>query len=288
MRTFSVSVVISFYNKIEYLNLILAALERQSFRDFEVVIADDGSREEVVDEIRSIMARSPLAIQHLWHEDKGFRKTRIFNEAIRKSRSSYLIFMDGDCIPHWKFVEEHYLNREPRVLLAGRRVYLSEKLSRSLDAEKIRNGYLEGGFLIRLLADALFGKSSHVIKGVYIRNSALRKFLNRSMKGVLGSNFSVHKEDLEAINGFDERYEAPAVGEDTDIEVRMLWNKVRIKMVKNMAVQYHIHHKKLPRPEQNLEIFEEVKRERKAFTPYGLNQGETANGDKSNDFAPGG
>lgn len=279
MNTFSVSVVISFYNKIEYLNLILAALERQSFRDFEVVIADDGSRQDVVEEIRSIMKSSPLVIQHVWHEDKGFRKTRIFNEAIRKSRSPYLIFMDGDCIPHWKFVEEHYNNREPHVLLAGRRVYLSEKISRSLSAEKIRNGYLEGAFVMRLLADAIFGRSSHVIKGVYIRNVALRKFLNRSMKGVLGSNFSVHKEDLEAINGFDERYEAPAVGEDTDIEVRMLWNNVRIKMVKNMAVQYHIHHKKLPRPEQNLVIFEEVKKEKRAFTPYGLRQDEASKGD---------
>jgi hypothetical protein len=106
------------------------------------------------------------------------------------------------------------------------------------------------------------------------------------MKGLLGSNFSVHKEDLEAINGFDERYEAPAVGEDTDIEVRMLWNNMRIRMVKNVAVQYHIHHKKLPRPEKNLEIFEEVKRERKAFTPYGLRQGKAIKGDEGNSLSP--
>ena len=177
MKVFPVSVVISFYNKIEYLNLILAALERQSFRDFEVVIADDGSRPDVVGAIRSIMEHSPLSIQHVWHEDKGFRKTRIFNEAIRKSRSAYLIFMDGDCIPHWRFVEEHYRNREARVLLAGRRVYLSDKLSRSLDAEKIRKGYLEGKFLMDLLVDGIFGRSTHVIKGIYIRNKSVLIFL---------------------------------------------------------------------------------------------------------------
>jgi glycosyltransferase involved in cell wall biosynthesis len=278
MKVFPVSVVISFYNKIEYLNLILAALERQSFRDFEVVIADDGSRPDVVSAIQLMMERSPLSIQHLWHEDKGFRKTRIFNEAIRKSRSPYLIFMDGDCVPHWKFVEEHYRNRETRVLLAGRRVYLSEKLSRSLDAEKIRNGYLEKKFLMDLLVDGILGKSTHVIKGIYIRNKAARRFLNREMKGVLGSNFSVHKSDLEAINGFDERYEAPAVGEDSDIELRFLWSNMKIRMVKNMAVQYHIHHKKLPRPQENLEIFEQVKKEKRAFTPYGLRQDETSGG----------
>lgn len=270
MKMFSTTLVVSFYNKIEYLRLIVAALERQSFKDFEVIIADDGSRKEVVDEVGKMMEQCELSIQHVWHEDKGFRKTKIFNEAIRQSRSSYLIFMDGDCVPHWKFVEEHYKNREPRVLLAGRRVYLSEKMSSRLRVNKIQSGYLERAFQFELLADGMFGKSSHVIKGIYITNPVLRRFLNRSMKGVLGSNFSLHKSDLEDINGFDERYEAPAVGEDSDIEVRLIWNNVKIRMVKNIAIQYHIYHKKLPRPQQNLELFETVKKERVAFTPYGL------------------
>jgi glycosyltransferase involved in cell wall biosynthesis len=270
MKTFPLSLVVSFYNKIEYLKLIMAALERQSFSDFEVIIADDGSKPEVVNEIRQIIADSRLNIQHLWHEDVGFRKTKILNEAIRKSRSSYLIFIDGDCIPHWKFIEEHYTNREIGVLLAGRRVYLSEKLSARLSAAKIRSGYLERSFLMELLVDGVFGKSSHVIKGFYVTNKKLRVFLNRSMTGVLGSNFSVHKADMEGINGFDERYEAPAVGEDSDIELRLLWNNVKIRMVKNMAVQYHLYHKKLTRTEKNMDIFAVVKKDRRSFTPYGL------------------
>ena len=270
MNLFAASLVVSFYNKIGYLKMILAALERQSFADFEVIIADDGSRQEVVNEIQEIIRTSPLRIQHIWHEDKGFRKTKILNEAIRQSRSSYLIFIDGDCIPHRKFVEEHYLNRKAHVLLAGRRVYLSEKLSARLSEAKIKNGYLDGRFLIELLVDGIFGKSSHVIKGFYVKHKGLRTFLNRSMKGVLGSNFSVHKEDMEAINGFDERYEAPAVGEDTDIELRLGWNNVKISMVKNMAVQYHIYHKKLPRTDRNMEILALVMKERRPITPYGL------------------
>jgi glycosyltransferase involved in cell wall biosynthesis len=272
MKRFALSVVISFYNKIENLRLLLAALERQSFNDFEVIIADDGSETAVVNELGRIMVSSPLSLQHIWHEDLGFRKTRILNEAIRKSRSEYLVFVDGDCIPHWKFVEEHHLNRSPHVLLAGRRAYLSERLSRCLTPEKIRSGYLEKRFMFDLIGDGIFGKSRQVFKGLYIRNRSLRKFLNRSMKGVLGSNFSVYKQDLEAINGFDERYAAPAVGEDSDIELRLGWNRVQFRMVKNIAVQYHIFHKKLDRPGQNLEIFESVKREGRYFTPFGLQQ----------------
>jgi glycosyltransferase involved in cell wall biosynthesis len=272
MKYFSLSVVISFYNKIDNLRLVLAAFERQSFKDFEVIIADDGSGTAVVDEVGRMVNSSPLSFQHIWHEDLGFRKTKILNEAIRKSRSEYLVFIDGDCIPHSRFVEEHYRNREPHVLLAGRRAYLSEKLSRSLTAEKIQNGYLEKRFMFDLIADGIFGKSRQVFKGMYIRNGLLRKFLNRSMKGVLGSNFSVYKQDLQAVNGFDERYAAPAVGEDSDIEMRLAWNRVQFRMVKNMAVQYHIFHKKLERPGKNLEIFESVKRSGQYFTPYGLQQ----------------
>ena len=274
---FPISLIISFYNKIDYLKLILAALERQSFKDFEIIIADDGSRDDVVAEIKAIISDSPLSIQHLWHEDAGFRKTKIFNKAIRKSRSNYMVFMDGDCIPHFKFIEEHYKNREPKVLLAGRRVYLSEKLSRSLSPVKIKNGYLENQFLAVLILDGFLGKSLHVIKGVYVKNEFLRKVLNRSMTGVLGSNFSVHKEDLLAVNGFDERYQAPAVGEDSDIEVRLVWNNVKIKMIKNMAIQYHMHHALLPRSTENMEIFEMVKKEKETFTPYGIVQQKNMN-----------
>lgn len=255
--------------------MILAALERQSYKDFEVIIADDGSFEEVVKEINAIKIISPLLIKHLWQEDKGFRKTKILNESVRRSITEYLIFIDGDCIPHRKFVEEHYMNREEGVLLAGRRANLSAKLSDTLTEERIRNGYLEKGFTTKLLMDGLVGKSTHAIKGVYVKNKWLRKFLNRSMKGVLGCNFSIHKKDLLSINGFDERYEGPAVGEDTDIEFRLMWNNIKFKMVKNMAVQYHIFHRELERPTSNKLIFEEVLREKKAFTPFGITQRES-------------
>src|SRR5687768_12164747 len=79
MEQYAVSVIISFYNKIEYLKRIFAALERQTFPNFEVIIADDGSTADVVEEIRRIQAGSAIAIQHVWHEDLGFRKTKILN-----------------------------------------------------------------------------------------------------------------------------------------------------------------------------------------------------------------
>ena len=62
---------------------------------------------EVVKEIESIASNYSFRIKHTWHPDKGFRKNKILNQAILASESDYLIFIDSDCVPHSKFVEEH-------------------------------------------------------------------------------------------------------------------------------------------------------------------------------------
>lgn len=269
------SLIISFYNKIDYLKMILATLENQSFKDFEVIIADDGSKREVVQEIEKLQKYSDLTIHHVWHEDVGFRKTTILNEAIRRSRSEYLIFVDGDCILHPSFIEEHFLNRAKNTILAGRRANLSPALVLLLNPENLRAGILTQGFDWKIIWDGIFGKSTHVIKGIYIRNRWLRAFLNRKVTGVLGSNFSVHKADMLAVNGFDERYKSPAVGEDTDLEARLRWYGIEVKMVKNIAVQYHFDHPKLYRASVNEEIFKEVVRLKQFYTPHGINAVQT-------------
>lgn len=270
MNEFKASLVISIYNRLDYLRLILAALERQSCAEFEVIIADDGSRPEVVTAIHELMKSSVLAIQHVWQEDLGFRKTRILNEAIRNSRSPYLIFIDGDCVPHQHFVREHIENRSDNTVLAGRRANISRRLQAYLSERIIREGGLEHGFVWRLIADGIFGKSNHVIKGIYVKNRFLRKFLNRSQAGVLGCNFSLWKKDILAVNGFDERYEAPSVGEDTDLEARLRWKGVEIRTIKNMAVQFHFDHPQLNRPSANTEIFKDVLVSKEPFTPFGI------------------
>ena len=106
------SVIAAFYNNIQYLKLVLAGFERQTEKDFELIIADDGSNEEVVKEIESIASNYSFRIKHIWHPDKGFRKNKILNQAILTSESDYLIFIDSDCVPHSKFVEEHLNEKE--------------------------------------------------------------------------------------------------------------------------------------------------------------------------------
>ncbi len=263
------SVIISFYNKIDYLKLVLAGFEIQTYKNFEIIIADDGSEEKIVEEIESIASYYPFRIKHIWQEDKGFRKNKILNQAILASESDYLIFIDGDCVPHPHFVEGHIEYKSSGVALTGRRVNLSQRITNLLTPQKIKNRFLEKNFHL-LIEDGLFGKSFDVEKGLYFESKFLRKLFNRKSRGLLGCNFSLHKNDILDINGFDERYEAPSIGEDSDVQFRLELNGVNVKSLNHIAVQYHLYHKLQERLQKNLDLFEEVKNSKLAFTKYGL------------------
>jgi glycosyltransferase involved in cell wall biosynthesis len=263
------SVIAAFYNNINYLKLVLAGFERQSEKNFELIITDDGSNEEVVKEIESIASNYSFRIKHIWHPDKGFRKNKILNQAVNSSSSDYLIFIDSDCVPHSKFVEEHLNEKQQSIVLTGRRVNLSQKITDRLTQENINEGFLESNNLL-MIEDALFGESNYVEKGFYFENRFLRRTFNKKYRGLLGCNFSVHKKDLLAINGFDERYEAPSIGEDSDVEFRLGLQGVKVKSLNHIAVQYHLYHKLQERLQKNLDLFNEVKKANVAYTPFGL------------------
>ena len=270
MELKNASLIISFYNNIDFLKLTLAGFERQTYNDFEIIIADDGSSNEIVEKLNLIIQNSDLDIKHVWHKDEGWRKNIILNKAIIKSNSDYLIFIDGDCIPHKSFIEEHVLNKRKGYFLAGRRVNLSKYISNKLTNEKILDGYLEKRYLLLSFLLKVINKGTHIENGVYIKSKFIRKRINQKDKGILGSNFSLFKEDLLAVNGFDERYIHPAAGEDTDLEYRLRNYGIKCKTVKHLAIQYHLFHKKLKRNKENLIILNENIRNKVTYTPFGI------------------
>ena len=238
------SLVISVYNKVSALELILNALTIQTFTDFEVLIADDGSGENMNSFVSKYKKNSPFSITHIHHNDKGFRKNKILNESIKKSETGYLVFIDGDCIPHSDFLHQHYINRKKNTVLCGRRVNLSKKFSDKITMENILTKDFEKVNL-KHLYDSWRNKkvrSTFVEEGLIVKNRLLRKIFLKGEPHIVGCNFSLQKELIEKINGFDENYIGPGIGEDSDVEFRLRLTGAKFITLRNLAILFHIYH----------------------------------------------
>jgi glycosyltransferase involved in cell wall biosynthesis len=265
------SLVIAVYNKPENLELIFAALARQLFTDFEVLLADDGSGPAMRRVIETAQSVARFPVHHLWHEDRGWRKNTILNNAIRSATTEYLVFIDGDCLPSRHFLLDHWNERRPGKVLLGRRVETSERWSKELTLEKVRSGDFER-FGWRELSDMLGGKSLRVEDGVRIPSAIVRRLLLRTARGMLGANFSAWKRDLISINGFDELYDGPGCGEDSDIQYRLSLIGVQGKSLRNLAIEYHIWHPHRPVSDASWDRFEAVKKRREPRCAHGLDE----------------
>ena len=262
------SLVIAVYNRPDVVRLLVAALARQSVRDAEVIFADDGSGEEVARVVAEAKATLPFAVQHLWHDDRGWRKNVMLNAAVRMARSDYLVFIDADCLPHARFLEDHLRARAPRTVLCGRRVEMSRRWSERLTVERVTSGAFE-----RLGADVWFdgvrGRALRVEDGLRLP-AAMARLLHGRRGGLLGSNFSLHRADLERINGFDELYDGPGCGEDSDIEFRLRLAGVGMQALRHSAIQYHVWHARTEPAARCLARFAAVQRERRVRCAQGI------------------
>ena len=266
------SLIVSVYNKARELSFIFETLLIQSFKDFEVIISEDGNTLKIRDCVEKYRNILPNKIIHLTQEDKGFRKNIMLNEAIRSAGTDYLIFIDGDCLPHSDFIEAHVENRENNTVLCGRRVALGEELSKSITKDKILSKEYEKLGLKHFLntLGKTEGKSKHMEEGVIVKNKFIRdKFLDKDTH-ILGCNFSIEKNLLEKINGFDENYLGPGLGEDSDIEFRLRLTGAKFKSVRNLAIQYHIYHGKTIEAAENFGYFQKVKEEANYLCKNGL------------------
>jgi len=265
----AISLIISFYNQAGPFELVLASLQQQRFKDFEVIIADDGSSKESTERLNTLIDRSELKFKYVHQEDKGFRRSKILNNAVMESDAEYLMFIDPDCILHPRCMEEHFKHRENKVVIAGRRVDLSPVLSTRLSPELILDGWLWGKYRMPLLLDGLRKPDKTRREfGIY-KTRLIRSLLNRKEKGILGSHFSLHRKDFIDVNGFDERFTHYG-GEDTDLDYRLRRNGVKMKTLKHIAIQYHIYHPISSPDHTIMEVLQSNNQKGISFTPYGI------------------
>jgi glycosyltransferase involved in cell wall biosynthesis len=266
------SLIISVHQKAKELELIFYALGIQSNKNFEVLIAEDGRDDSIKNLIDLWKIKNNFPVIHLTQENKGFRKNKILNEAIRSSNTNYLIFIDGDCIPHPEFIDSHIKNRKPETVLCGRRVNLTIKMSDELNKKSIQNKSYTKIKFSNVIFSALNREkvNFNIEEGIQIKNRPLRNIITNEDEHILGCNFSVSKDLLKKINGFDENYIGPGLGEDSDIEFRLRLINVKFKSVRNLAILYHLYHRKTIEAKVNMKYFIEMKKRGDYFCKNGL------------------
>ena len=265
-----VSLIIAVYKNVADLRVVLEGLKFQTYQQYEIVISEDGMDRSVKEFIDHY--RHPKSIVHVRQPDVGWRKNAALNNAIRNSNGEYLIIIDGDCVLHHKFIENHVRYAKENRVLAGKRVKLGPGYS-DLFRSRIRElpvleGKVEREFFNVLKDGARFAEEAFCIDPDGPLGFVPRF---RKMDRLKGCNMSFFKDDIELINGFDEDYILPAVGEDSDLTWRFNGLGFELFSMRNLAVQYHLHHKEnWTDHAKNLEIMRTKKAARRFVCANGL------------------
>jgi len=265
------SVIFTTYNAPLWLEKVLWGYQYQEFKNFEVIIADDGSASETAQLIEKMRQQVDYPIRHIWHEDKGFRKCEILNKAIVASSSDYLVFSDADCIPRKDFLKVHHDNKEKNHFLSGGAIRLPMELSMLINKENIFN---ENAF------DKSWLKKNGLKKSVFknlklTKNDLFAKMMNEitfTKATWNGGNASAWKKDILAVNGFDERMRYGS--EDREFGERIMNNGIKNKQIRYSAICIHLYHSRSYVNQQDLDnnviIRKVTKAESKTWTDFGI------------------
>jgi glycosyltransferase involved in cell wall biosynthesis len=220
-----ISVIVTTYNREDALEAVLRSLARQTDQDFEVVVADDGSTAATGQLIEAWKAKIGHRLEHVWHEDRGFRAAEIRNRAILASRGAYCVFLDGDCIVRPDFVATHRRLAEPGWFVTGNRILLSGALTTKVLREMLSpDAWSFAAWLIERWRGGV-NRLSAILR---LPLGPLRRLRQQAWRGARSCNLAVWRSDLDRVDGFDADYSGWGK-EDSDILVRLLHAGVRRK-----------------------------------------------------------
>ena len=264
------TVIISVYSNTRALQAVLDSLKLQTEQDFEIIVSEDAEHPHMADFCRRYSFANDW--QHLTQPDTGWRKNRALNNAIRAAQTDWLIFVDGDCVLHPRFVEQHLRLADDGLIVAGKRAKLNPALSEWLQDDVGRYRDVEKQ-LLKALVSGRRHDNRFVEEGIFIDPRSWLGFLPRlrKMHRLKGCNMSMSRRAIEAVNGFDEDYIRPAIGEDIDLTWRLLQAGYRLVSARNLAVQYHLWHKEnWTDQSENIRLMEEKQKNNEYVCKHGL------------------
>ena len=239
-----IAVIVTTYNRPDALKLVLAGYAAQSERDFELIVADDGSTPDTRDAIHAFSIAANRAVTHVWQEDDGFRAAAIRNRAVAATDADYLLFTDGDCVPTVGFLDAHRSLAERGWFVAGNRVLLNEAFSHDVTARQLPI-FAWSAAQWREIKQAGGVNRLSPLRRIPLPG-VLRKLGGRRWQKVRTCNFSLFRTDFAAVNGFDESYTGWGL-EDSDLAIRLIRAGVRHKSARFAAPVFHLWHREFDR-----------------------------------------
>ena len=231
-----ISVIVTTYLRPDALDAVLRGLDAQADRDFEVIVADDGSGPETAALVAGWQKHMPVA--HVWQENKGFRAAAIRNRAVQQSRGAICIFLDGDCIPRPDFVAQHRRLAEPGWFVAGNRILLSAELTGEILRDKLPAERWGIGQWISLRQKGRINRLSPFLS---LRLGPLRKLEAQRWRGARSCNLAIHRGDLDRVDGFDSAFTGWGL-EDSDLIIRLIRSGARRKDGRFATGVLHLWH----------------------------------------------
>lgn len=270
MAELKASLLISTYNWPEALEKVFWALFVQTRRDFEVVIADDGSRPETADLIAGMARKSPVPITHVWQPDEGFQKCRILNKAMAVARGERIIVTDGDCVLRNDFVDTHIRQARPGHFLSGSYFKQTAKVSQAIDETAITS---QACFTARwLLAHGAPSRLRMIKLGGPAPIAWLLDRLSTARPTWNGHSASCLRSEALQVNGFNE--DMGYGGEDVEFGLRLNHIGLTARRIRFSAIALHLHHERgYVTPEMlahSAAIKQETIAHRSRWTPRGV------------------
>jgi glycosyltransferase involved in cell wall biosynthesis len=257
----TITLVVNTYNQPDYLTRVLAAVTRQSTPPDEVLLADDGSEGPTKAVFAKWAAQQKIRTLHVWQKNEGFRRSRILNQAIATSRSDYLVFLDGDTVPHPQFIADHRATATPGFFIQGHRALVEQKAA---------EWFGTNDFFTERRRAVL----QNQISG--LKNSFRWPFavcrIKDHLRGIRGCNLGIWHADMVRVNGYNEDFTGWG-REDSELAVRLMNAGVRRLDVRGRALCFHLWHPPASRSElpANDSLLEEAIRNLAIRCEHGLN-----------------
>jgi glycosyltransferase involved in cell wall biosynthesis len=226
----SVALVINTCEQPDYLARVLRAVTRQINAPDEVLLADDGSGEETREVFANWAAARSHPTEHVWQRNEGFRRARILNQAIARAHNDYIIFLDGDTVPHPRFVAEHRALARPGCFVQGRRALIEQEAA----------GQFGKGELAHDRRRAFWSGQMRGVANAFHWPIPFRRFRS-GLRGIRGCNLGIWRADLLRVNGYNEAFTGWG-REDAELASRLMNSGVRRLDVRGWLLCYHLWH----------------------------------------------